>query len=91
MSRAISTKSLTIIASLAAAGIALAPLGALANPPGVGPSFSFGHPLSIDLHDQVRFPRIQGQILTDNPNAPGQNGGHAGGHNVPKWTPGPKH
>ncbi len=91
MSRTKSLKSLTVLASLVTVGIAFVPVGALANPPGISLSPSFGHPVWIDMHDQARYPRIQGELLTANPDAPGQNGGHAGGHNVPKWTPGPKH
>jgi hypothetical protein len=91
MSRAMPAKWLTAFMSVVAFGIALAMAGASAANPTVRVSPSFGHPVWLDLRDQLRYPAIQGQILTDNPNAPSQSGGHTGGHNVPHWTSRPKH
>ena len=64
MSRAISVKSLTVLGSLAAFGIALAPVGASAAPLSVRFAPSIGHPVWLDLRDQVRNQQIQGPLPT---------------------------
>jgi hypothetical protein len=64
MSRAISIKSLMLLGSLAAAGIAFAP-GASAAPPGIHISPSMGHPVLFDLRDQIRYPKVPLPNLTD--------------------------
>ena len=65
MRRAISVKSLTLLASLAASGVAFAPAGASAAPPSIHISPSMGHPVYFDLRDQIRYPKVPLPNLTD--------------------------
>ena len=83
MSHAMSVKSLTVLASLAVFGnIWLAPVGASAAALSVHVSPSIGHPVWIDLRDQIRYPQIQAQTLTDDIN-PVIHGGHPPVHIIP--------
>jgi hypothetical protein len=73
MSRATSRKPLTPVAIVAVAGlIGLAPVGASAASLNLSVRPTMGHAawvnnLGAGLSDQVRYPKIQGQILTDDP------------------------
>jgi hypothetical protein len=70
MAREIPVKSLIMLAGLATLGVGLAPVGASAASLAVHVTPSIGHPLSFDLRDQVRFPRIQGQVFMNDPGPP---------------------
>ena len=67
MSAATSLKSLTLLGVLAACGVGLAPLGAAAGPLAIHLTPSMGHPVAMDLRDQIRFPRVYDQNLTGDP------------------------
>jgi hypothetical protein len=69
MSRTIPFKSLTLLALIAALGTTLAPLGAQAAPP-IHITPSMGHPLTFDLRDQLRFPKVQDPIASDDTGLP---------------------
>jgi hypothetical protein len=65
----IPVKSLTVLACLALPGIALAPVDARAAS-AVHITPSIGHPVMFDLRDQVRFPKVQGPIASDDSGLP---------------------
>jgi len=69
MSRMIPVKSLTVLACLTLPGIPLAPVGAHAAS-AIHITPSMGHPAQFDLRDQVRFPRFQGPIASDDSGLP---------------------
>jgi len=89
MSRAISIKSLTLLASLAASGVAFAPAGASAAALAVRVSPSLGHPVWLDLRDQIRYPQIPLPNLTDDPDTV-IHGGHPPVHVPHTGHPKPK-
>ena len=69
MSRTSLVKSLTLLALLAPLGIGLAPVGAHAAPP-IHITPSMGHPVQFDLRDQLRFPKVQDPIASDDTGLP---------------------
>jgi hypothetical protein len=83
MARRMSAKSLTMFASLAALGVTLNPAGAWAASLAVRVSPSIGHPVWLDLHDQIRYPPTQCPTTTDDPNTE-LNGCHPQAYVAPK-------
>jgi len=63
MSRMMPVKCLTVLACLALPGTALA-----APPIHITPSM--GHPVTFDLRDQLRFPKVEGPITSDDSGLP---------------------